>query len=93
MVFLIEVTVLFWKRNDIVAVSPSVYTETMKTITKTQTFEYAIQSGSIWKRNEMKTERFENVSVKSGPGKIRFFSKKIVQHFSDSKLRSPGKDR
>ena len=26
-------------------------------ITKTQKFQYAIQSGSIWKRNEMKTER------------------------------------
>ena len=37
--------------------------ETMKTIMKTQTFEYAIQSGSIWKRNKMKTERFQNVSV------------------------------
>ena len=35
----------------------------MKTIMKKQHIEYAIQSGSIWKRNEMKTERFENVSV------------------------------
>ena len=51
------------KRNDIVAVSPVVYTETMKMIMKTQTFEYTIQSGSIWKCNGMKTERFENVSV------------------------------
>ena len=32
------------KRKDIVAVSPPVYTEAMKTIMKTQTFEYAIQS-------------------------------------------------
>ena len=55
--------VFIWKRNDIVVVSPHVCTETMKTIMKTQTLEYAIRSGSIWKRNEMKTERFENVSV------------------------------
>ena len=52
-----------WKTNDIVAVSPPVNTETMKTIMKTQTFEYAIQSGSICKHNEMKTERVEKVSV------------------------------
>ena len=55
--------VFIWKRNDIVAVSPPVYTETMKTIMKTQTFEYVNQKGSIWKRNEMKTKLFENVSV------------------------------
>ena len=47
------------KRNDIVADSPPVYPERMKTIMKTETFEYAIQSESILKRNEMKTELFE----------------------------------
>ena len=44
-----------------------VHTQTMKMIMKTQTFEYAIQSGSTCKRNEMKAERFENVSVQPGP--------------------------
>ena len=34
-------------RYDIVAFSPPVHKKTMKTIMKTQTFEYAIQSGSI----------------------------------------------
>ena len=52
-----------WKRNYMFAISPPVYTETMKTIMKTQTFEYVIQSESIWKRNKMKTELFENVSM------------------------------
>ena len=39
--------------------SPPVYTETMKTIMKTQTFEYAIQSGLILKRQRNETERSE----------------------------------
>ena len=51
--------VFIWKRNDIFADSHPVYTETMKTIMKTQTFEYAIQIGfenaKKWKRNDMKT--------------------------------------
>ena len=34
-------------RYGIVAFSPPVHTETMKTIMKTQTFEYANQIGSI----------------------------------------------
>ena len=34
-------------RYDIVAFSLPVHTETMKTIMKTQTFEYANQTGSI----------------------------------------------
>ena len=34
-------------RYDIVVFSPPVHTETMKTIMKMQTFEYANQSGSI----------------------------------------------
>ena len=34
-------------RYDIVAFSPPVHTETMKTIMKTQTFEHANQIGSI----------------------------------------------
>ena len=34
-------------RYDVVAFSPPVHTETMKTIMKTQTFEYANQIGSI----------------------------------------------
>ena len=34
-------------RYDIVGFLPPVHTETMKTIMKTQTFEYANQTGSI----------------------------------------------
>ena len=43
--------------NTMIYGLPSVYTETMKTIMKTQTFEYAIQSGLIRKRNDLKTYR------------------------------------
>ena len=50
-------------RYDIFAFSPPVHTETMKTIMKTQTFEYANQIGSIWKLKDMKTKWFENASV------------------------------
>ena len=38
--------------------------KTIKMIMKKETFEYAIQSGSIWKRNEMKTELFENLPIR-----------------------------
>ena len=40
-------TFSFEKANDIVPVSPPVRMETMKTIRKTQTFEYANQGGLI----------------------------------------------
>ena len=43
--------------------TPPIYKETIKTIMKTQIIEYAIQCGSIWKGNDMNTERSENVSV------------------------------
>ena len=54
-------------RYDNFAFSPPVHTETMQTIMKTQTFEYANQTGSIWKQKDMKTEQFENGSMYPGP--------------------------
>ena len=59
-------------RYDIVAFSPPVHTETMKTIMKTQTFEYANQIGSIRKRKDMKTERSENATRALVGGKFGF---------------------
>ena len=45
-------------RYDVVAFSPPVHTETMKTIMKTQT-----RLDLFEKRKDMKTEQFENASV------------------------------
>ena len=47
-------------RYDIVAFSPPVHTETMKTI---MIYANANQIGSIWKRKDVKKEQFENASV------------------------------
>ena len=46
-------------RYDIVAFSPPVHTETMKTIMKTQTKLDLFENARIY----MKTEQFENTSV------------------------------
>ena len=49
--------VFTWKKQGIVVVSPPVYTKTMKTIMKTQTFESEIQTP---KWIDLKTQRNEN---------------------------------
>ena len=51
-------TSFIWKRNEIVAVLPPVYTERMKTIMKTQTFEYG---NPKW--IDLKTQRNKNGTI------------------------------